>query len=135
MNQMSDASDRSPVALVIEDDDQIAHLLRFILQKEGYAVRTAADGRAAQKLIEEESPPAVVTLDSMLPYMNGLELLRIIRAKAQWKDVPVLMLTARSQERDIVRAMEAGAAGYVVKPFTPQELRSTIRRLVKGGSS
>lgn len=122
----------SAVALVIEDDDQIAHLLGYILQKEGYVVKTAADGRAAQKLIEEEPAPAVVTLDFMLPYLNGLELLALIRARPDWKDVPVLMLTAKSQERDITRAIEAGAAGYLVKPFKPQELRSSIQRVVKG---
>ena len=132
---MSDEGIPSAVALVIEDDDQIAHLLRFILQKEGYIVKTAEDGRAAQKLIEAEPPPAVVTLDSMLPYLSGLELLQLIRSKAEWENVPVLMLTAKSQERDITRALDAGAAGYLVKPFKPQELRSTIQRLVKGSAA
>jgi DNA-binding response OmpR family regulator len=132
---MSDATEPSGIALVIEDDDQIAHLLRYILQKEGYTVKTAPDGRAAQAMIEEEPPPAVVTLDAMLPYMNGLELLQIMRAKTEWKYVPVLMLTAKSQQQDIMRAIEAGASGYIVKPFKPQELRSAIQRLVKGAST
>jgi DNA-binding response OmpR family regulator len=132
---MSDATAPSGIALVIEDDDQIAHLLRYILQKEGYTVKTAPDGRAAQAMIEAEPPPAVVTLDAMLPYMNGLELLQIMRAKTEWKYVPVLMLTAKSQQQDIMRAIEAGASGYIVKPFKPQELRSAIQRLVQGSGT
>lgn len=123
----------APVALVVEDDEQIVHLLKFILQKEGFTVKTALDGRAARKIIEEDPPPAVVTLDFMLPYMNGLELLAVIRERVEWNDVPVLMLTAKSQERDTQRALQAGAAAYVVKPFRPEELRECVRKLVGRG--
>lgn len=127
---MNDEARSARVALVVEDDDQIAYLLRFILQKEGYAVTVARDGRAAQALIENAPPPAVVTLDNMLPYLNGMELLALMRARPEWKDVPVLMLTARSQENDIARALELGAAGYLIKPFKPEELRARIRSIV-----
>jgi two-component system, OmpR family, alkaline phosphatase synthesis response regulator PhoP len=127
---MSDEADSARVALVIEDDDQIAYLLRFILTKEGYTVKVARDGRAAQALIEHEPPPAVVTLDYMLPYLNGLELLAMIRARVEWNEVPVLMLTAKSQEKDIAHALESGAAGYLIKPFKPEELRARIRSVV-----
>src|SRR3954470_3930648 len=118
-------------AMVIEDDDQIAYLLRFILEKEGFQVTLAADGRAAQALIEREAPPAVVTLDLMLPHVNGLELLALMRAKRDWDGVPVLMLTAKSQEKDIARALEAGATAYLVKPFRPEELRERVRALTR----
>ena len=127
---MSDEAQTAGVALVIEDDDQIAYLLQFILQKEGYTVKVARDGLAAQALIEQEPAPALVTLDYMLPYLNGLELLAMIRARTEWKDVPVLMLTARSQEADIATALESGAAGYLIKPFKPEELRAHIRSIV-----
>lgn len=119
------------IALVAEDDEQIAHLLRFILEREGYEVHAAHDGRVALELIGRLAPPAVVTLDVMLPHADGYELLGKIRAQPGWAAVPVLLLTARSQEKDIVRALDAGASDYLVKPFKPDELRARIRRLVK----
>ena len=121
----------SAAALVVEDDDQIAYLLQFILKKEGYAVTVARDGLEAQKVIAEHDPPALVTLDFMLPHANGLELLAMIRGRPGWEDVPVLMLTARSQEKDIAHARASGATDYLVKPFKPDELRACVRRLVK----
>jgi two-component system, OmpR family, alkaline phosphatase synthesis response regulator PhoP len=66
----------------------------------------------------------------MMPYADGFELLAHLRAKPDWRDVPVMMLTARSQEKDIVRALDAGASDYVIKPFLPEELKARIRRLV-----
>lgn len=129
---MAEDRDAKPrAALVVEDDDQISHLLRFILEREGYAVSVARDGRAALELIGSLPPPAVVTLDVMLPHADGYELLGRIRAQPGWGAVPVLLLTARSQEKDIVRALDAGASDYLVKPFKPDELRARIRRLVK----
>lgn len=119
------------IALVVEDDDQIAYLLRFILEREGFKVELAGDGRAAQDLIANSAPPALVLLDVMLPFVDGYQLLAAIRAKNGWEKVPVLMLTAKSQEKDIVRALDSGAADYMVKPFKPDELRSRVRRLVK----
>lgn len=121
-----------PVALVVEDDEQIAFLVRFIVQKEGYAVQAATDGLKARELIEAIAPPALVTLDLMLPHVNGLELLETIRSREGWREVPVLMLTAKSQQKDIARAMELGASGYVIKPFKPEELRLAIRNVAKG---
>jgi DNA-binding response OmpR family regulator len=120
-----------PIALVVEDDDQISYLLRFILEREGYTVEIARDGRDAQRLIGELEPPAVVTLGVMLPYVDGFQLLGLMREKPAWKNVPILMLTAKSQEKDVVRALDAGANDYIVKPFKPDELCARIRRLVK----
>jgi DNA-binding response OmpR family regulator len=118
-------------ALVVEDDPQIAHILRFILEREGYEVHHAATGRAAEALIDTLAPPAIVTLDIMLPHTDGYELLKRIRATQGWEGVPVILLTARSQEKDIVRGLEAGANDYIVKPFKPDELRARVKRLVK----
>ena len=120
-----------PSALIVEDDDQIAFLLQFILEREGFRVHLARDGRQAQQFIDSLPPPAVVTLDVMLPYADGFELLNLLRAKPEWKGLPVLMLTSKSQEKDIVRALEAGATDYILKPFKPDELRARVRRLVK----
>ena len=118
-------------ALVAEDDEQLAYILRFILEREGFEVQAAPDGRTAKELIATLQPPALVLLDVMLPHVNGYELLAQLRAKADWAAVPVIMLTARSQEQDIVRGLEAGANDYMVKPFKPEELRARIRRLLK----
>ena len=118
-------------ALVAEDDEQIAYILRFILEREGFQVHAAPDGRTAQQLIASLPPPAIVILDVMLPHADGYELLGRLRAKPGWEAVPVIMLTARSQEQDIVRGLEAGANDYMIKPFKPEELRARIRRLLK----
>lgn len=115
--------------LVAEDDEQIAFLLQFLLEREGYQVTLARDGYEAQQLVDSMSPPRLAILDIMMPHADGYEILALMRAKADWQTVPVIMLTARSQEKDIVKALDAGATDYVVKPFLPEELKARIRRL------
>ena len=115
-------------ALVVEDDADIGHLLRFILEREGFAVTTLRDGRLALARVAEGGPPDLVLLDIMLPYANGHDVLAAIRAAPGWHAVPVIMLTAKSHEADIVRALDAGASDYIVKPFQPPELKARIRR-------
>ena len=129
---MSENTGAPRKALVVEDDEQIGYLLQFILEGEGYAVHLAADGRLAREFIDTAPAPTLVTLDVMLPHVSGVELLAAIRANNDWKDVPVLMLTAKAQEKDIVYALENGASDYIVKPFKPDELRARVRRLTKG---
>jgi len=119
-----------PTVLVAEDDGQIAFLLQFLLEREGYRVLLAPDGREALRLVDEIAPPKLVILDVMMPYADGFEVLAHVRAKPEWRETPVIILTARSQEKDIVRALDAGASDYVVKPFLPDELKARIRRLV-----
>lgn len=121
-----------PQVLVIEDDSEIAFLLQFMLQRDGFDVLSAADGRAAEQAIAGlAEPPSLVLLDVMLPYVDGTQLLRQIRARPGWEAVPVLMLTAKSREPDIVRALELGASDYIVKPFQPMELLARIRRYAR----
>lgn len=121
----------NPTCLVVEDDELIAHLLVHLLQREGYEVNRVSDGRAALAAITNAVAPLdLILLDVMLPYMDGYELLHVIRGQMHWKDVPVIMLTAKQQERDIVRALDAGATDYVVKPFQPNELMARLRRNV-----
>ena len=123
---------QTPAVLVVEDDQSIAELIEFMLAREGFKVLLAQDGRAAQALIAgQPQAPAVVLLDIMLPYVNGFELLQTIHHKADWQHVPIIMLSARSQENDIVRALELGAADYIIKPFQPSELIARINRAMK----
>jgi two-component system alkaline phosphatase synthesis response regulator PhoP len=100
-----------------------------MLERVGYAVALAADGRAAQAHIQTQPPPAVALLDVMLPFLDGIELVSLVRRQAGWESVPVIMLTAKAQERDIARALAAGANDYIVKPFQPEELLNRLRRL------
>ena len=117
--------------MIVEDDKSVAMLLRFIVEREGYCVTHAADGREAQLQIATMSPPSVVLLDIMLPYADGFELLGNIRSLPAWKTVPVMMLTAKGGAKDIERALDAGADDYMVKPFQPDELKARLRRLLR----
>lgn len=117
--------------LVVEDDEQISHLLTFILHKEGLNAIVAADGREAENLINTMPMPDLVLLDVMLPFADGFFLVRYIRNKPQWQGVPIIMLTSQSQEKDIVTAFQDGANDYLVKPFQPAELISRVRRVLK----
>lgn len=117
--------------LVVEDDDNIAELLAFMLERENHQVQVIGDGEQARRHIASQAPPALVVLDAMLPQRDGLALLGDMRGNPAWAATPVVMLTAKSLERDIVRALEAGANDYVVKPFQPQELLARVRRLVR----
>jgi DNA-binding response OmpR family regulator len=128
-NKSTQTPTSQPVVLVAEDDEQIGFLLQFLLNREGYRVVLARDGYEVQRLIKEIPAPKLVILDIMMPYADGFELLAQIRAKPDWSSIPVIMLTARSQEKDIVRAFDMGATDYVVKPFLPEELKARIRRL------
>lgn len=117
--------------LVVEDNDEIAFLIQFLLEREGFKVELARDGRAAERQIATMSPPRLAMLDVMLPYVDGFQLLGQIRSRKNWERVPVIMLTAKAQESDIVRGLEAGASDYVLKPFKPNELLARVRRLTK----
>jgi len=118
-------------AVVVEDDQIIVTLLEHMLSRQGFVVRVAHDGRQATEFIETLPPPDLVLLDVMLPYVDGFELIRKIREHATWNQVPVIMLTSKSQEQNIVRALDYGANDYLVKPFRPGELLARIRRVTK----
>jgi DNA-binding response OmpR family regulator len=118
--------------LMIEDDEHIAYILRFLLERQGFAVEHAADGRQALHRFSK-APPDLVLLDIMLPYHDGLELLGMLRGEPAWRDVPVLMLTAKAREADIVHALELGADDYVTKPFQPEEVLARVRRMLRKG--
>ena len=126
--------DRS--VLVVEDDEEIAYILNFMLTREGFEVTVAKDGNEAMELIDSPtdpdmaSHPDLVLLDIMLPYVDGLEILAAIRKKISWKGVPVIMLTAKSQETAVLQAMENGASDYITKPFLPTEVIQRLRKFL-----
>lgn len=128
------ASPPAPRLLLVEDDADIAYVVKFMLEREGFAVDVANDGREAEARLASGAPPALAVLDVMLPFVDGFQLLKKIRATEGWSAVPVIMLTAKSQEGDIVRALDAGASDYVVKPFQPEELLARVRRLIRKGA-
>lgn len=125
-----DAKTRS--ILIVEDDENIAELLKFLMERQGYVVHLRAEGRAARTFVESgPAVPCLVLLDVMLPFMDGFELVKLIRSREGWGNVPIVMLTAKTMESDIVRALDAGANDYIVKPFQPNELMARVRRYLK----
>ena len=125
----------APRALVIEDFEQTAHLLAFMLERAGYEVVIVANGRDAETLIAAGRSADVVLLDLMLPYVDGFQLLMQMRENRDWRDVPVLVLSGKAVEADVVRTFELGADDYVTKPFRPQELVARVQRLTRTSRS
>lgn len=119
-------------AVVVEDDQIIVMLLQHLLSRRGFEVQIATDGRQAVDLLNTlPEPPTLVLLDVMLPYLDGFELIKLIREHSTWNNVPIIMLTSKSQEQNIVRALDQGANDYILKPFRPEELLARIRRITK----
>ena len=116
--------------LMVEDEEDTASLLRFLLERASYQVIHAKDGRQAQELADTIAPPDIVLLDVMLPFLSGLQVLTYLRKRDGWGKVPIVMLTADGSEHDIKRALETGASDYMVKPFNPRELTSRLKRFV-----
>jgi len=119
--------------LIADDEPLLTELLEFRLRSKGYETVVAHDGRKALTLFKEHTPAAVV-LDAMMPVHDGMEVLRRIRADEEQGDVPVIILSARRGEDDIVRALQAGANDYIVKPFLPEELTVRLQRLLAARS-
>ena len=114
--------------LLAEDEPNIVELLRFLLEREGFGVSVVGDGRLAIDHALAE-PPDVVILDVMLPRVDGLEVLRELRATARCRHVPVIMLTARGQRIDRDAALETGADVFMTKPFSNAEVVAAVSRL------
>jgi len=114
--------------LAVDDERHIVRLIQVNLERAGYEVVTAYDGREALKKIADERPDLVV-LDVMMPYMDGLETLKQIRANAATRDLPVIMLTAKAQDQDVFRGYSSGADIYLTKPFNPMELLTFVKRI------
>ncbi|MDB5466434.1 MAG: phoB [Phenylobacterium sp.] len=119
-----------PNILVVEDEDSLATLLQYNLEKEGYDIRLANDGEEALLLVDEKLPDLVV-LDWMLPKVSGIEVCRRLRQGAESRNIPIIMLTARGEETDRIRGLDTGADDYVVKPVSMTELAARIRAVLR----
>jgi two-component system phosphate regulon response regulator PhoB len=119
-----------PLVLIVEDEAPLVALLRYNLEKEGFAVAEATDGEEALLQIAERRPDAVL-LDWMLPLVSGIEVCRQIRRAPATRSMPVIMLTARGEEGDRVRGLNSGADDYVVKPFSLSELVARLRAVIR----
>jgi two-component system, OmpR family, phosphate regulon response regulator PhoB len=119
-----------PTVLIVEDEAPLVTLLRYNLEKEGFAVCSAGDGEEALLQIAENKPDAVL-LDWMLPLVSGLEVCRQIRRSPSSRSLPIILLTARGEEVDRVRGLDSGADDYIVKPFSPSELVARLRAVIR----
>jgi two-component system phosphate regulon response regulator PhoB len=119
-----------PYVLVMEDEDALATLLSYNLEKEGYRVVVASDGEEGMLQIDERLPDLVL-LDWMLPKLSGIEVCRRIRGKPETRNLPIIMLTARGEETDRVRGLDTGADDYLTKPFSMVELIARIRAVLR----
>ena len=116
--------------LVIEDEEPLRQLLSYNLKAEGFRVNCVETGEEAHPAIQDERPDLVV-LDWMLPGISGVEVCRLIRARADTRDIPVIMLTARGEEHDRLRGLSTGADDYMVKPFSVAELVARIKSILR----
>jgi two-component system phosphate regulon response regulator PhoB len=119
-----------PHILVVEDEDSLATLLQYNLDKEGFRVGLCADGEEALILIDEKQPDLVI-LDWMLPTVSGIEVCRRLRQRPATRNLPIIMLTARAEESDRIRGLDTGADDYVVKPFAMTELCARVRAVLR----
>jgi DNA-binding response OmpR family regulator len=129
LSSTTSGPDPKPWILLAEDEEHIARLVAYKLAREGYAVEHARDGMEALTWLPDR-PWSLVILDVMMPLLDGWEVLRRIRAEPATHAVPVLMLTAKSQQRDLANAAELGATRFLGKPFDPAELARTVREMV-----
>lgn len=115
-----------PTVLVVEDEMAQREVLGYNLEADGFRVLTAEDGEKALLLVKEENPDIIV-LDWMMPNLSGIEVCRRLKSRAETRNIPVIMLSARSEEIDKVRGLETGADDYVVKPYSVIELMARVR--------
>ncbi len=120
--------------LVCDDERSIVRLIQVNLERQGWEVVTAYDGKEGLEKIKSEKPDIVV-LDVMMPYMDGFEVLKELRRDPDFQNLPVVMLTAKAQDKDVFEGYHFGADVYLTKPFNPMELVSFIKRILAGGGS
>jgi len=123
-----------PTILVVEDEAPLLTLLRYNLEKQGFNVEEATDGQEALLRVAEGKPDLIL-LDWMLPQLSGLEVCRQIRRRPNTRDLPIIMVTARTEDQDAVRALDIGADDYIAKPFAMDALMARIRALLRRSGS
>ena len=114
--------------LAVDDERHIVRLVQVNLERAGYEVVTANDGKEALEKVAQENPDLVV-LDVMMPYMDGFEVLQNLRRNPTTRDIPVIMLTAKAQDADVFKGWQSGVDCYLTKPFNPMELLSFVKRI------
>ena len=119
-----------PTILVVEDEAPLLTLLRYNLEKQGFQVEEATDGQEALLRVAEARPDLIL-LDWMLPAMSGIEVCRQIRRRPATRDLPIIMVTARTEDQDAVRALDLGADDYITKPFSPREVVARVRAVLR----
>lgn len=117
-------------ALIVEDEEAIATLIDYNLSREQFETQVAADGEDALAKVEEFRPDIAI-IDWMLPKVSGLELCRRLRQNPQTRNLPIIMLTARSEEQDRIRGLETGADDYLTKPFSTAELIARVKAVLR----
>ncbi len=132
MNMMAEnySSLAKPTVLIVEDEAPLLTLLRYNLEKQGFRVDEAADGQEALLRVAEARPD-VMLLDWMLPSLSGIEVCRQLRRRAETRDLPIIMVTARTEDQDAVRALDIGADDYIAKPFAMEHVIARIRALLR----
>jgi DNA-binding response OmpR family regulator len=118
--------------LVVEDEPNIVDSLSFLMKQAGHEVRIARDGDAALRTMDAKVPDLVL-LDVMLPRRDGYDVCRAIRANPNWKDIRIVLLTAKGRELDRRKGMELGADDYITKPFSTREIVQRVEELLAGG--
>ena len=116
--------------LVVDDEENIAHSLNFLMEKAGYSVRLAADGEEAIEAIKE-APPDLILLDINMPRMNGYQVCESVRANPEWKDIVIVMLTAKGRDIEREKGLAMGADDYIIKPFSTQEVIEKVRGILE----
>ena len=116
--------------LIADDDEAMINLLTFMMKREGFDVIVASDGREASRFVNTIDPVNLVVLDQLMPFKSGMLLISEIRSRKNWDDVPIIMLTSKNHETDIVSALDSGADDYLVKPINPKVLMARIKRYI-----
>ena len=120
--------------LVVDDEPHIVRSLEFLMGRAGYEVRVAVDGEQALQAIEDQRPDLIL-LDLMIPKRDGYEVCQVVRDNPAWRDIHIIMLTAKGQEADRERGIEVGADDYITKPFSTRDLVEKVRGVLEPEAS
>ncbi|WP_144393845.1 phosphate regulon transcriptional regulator PhoB [Pleionea sediminis] len=121
----------SATIMVVEDERDIREMLVFSLEQSGYSTLQAGTAEKALSLLQEQAIPDLLLVDWMLPGASGIEMTHKVKKNTQFQHVPVILLTARGEEDDRIKGLDAGADDYVIKPFSPRELMARIRAVLR----
>lgn len=121
----------TPDVLIIENDAHVAGIVDLLLKHEDYSTRLIRDGQSASQYINYRNPTKLVIVDLELPYADGYSVLKRIRSNKKWQHVPVVIISKKATEKDIVKCFDLGASDYILRPFLPEELVARINRLIQ----